>query len=49
MIRCFIGLYIMLEAIWAMFWKPNDRTMKAQVVRLSRVIVGLALLSSKVE
>jgi hypothetical protein len=35
------GMYLILEAVISLFWKFNDKWFWAQVVRGSRIIIGV--------
>lgn len=39
-----IGIYIILEAILALLWVPNDRSLKAQLVRITRIVAGIFII-----
>ena len=38
------GLYIVIEAILSLFWSKNDKWIGSQLVRGTRVVVGLFLM-----
>ena len=35
------GLYILAEALVSLFWMNNDKWIGAQLVRVSRIIIGV--------
>ena len=37
----FCGLYIAVEAVVSLFWADNDKWIGSQLVRVSRIIVGV--------
>ena len=43
-----MGVLAVAESILAMSWKTNDRTPKAQVARLCRIVGGLTLVAMEI-
>ena len=42
-----VGFYIVAEALFSLVWPRNDKSWFAQAVRLTRVLVGVALLAGR--
>jgi len=40
-----LGILAIMEAVIAMLWKTNDRTLKAQLARSARIVGGMYLVA----